>query len=153
VFSDLVLAVNAGVMLAALLFMKRMGDAVTVEDTTANVEDLGNIPLPADTMIYRINGPFFFGAAERLQNLLQAVNDKPLACLILDMRQVPFVDATGVAVLGDLISQFHQQDTRVILCGGSKQLLTHLDKAHLLTKLGLSNIVGDRKTLAETLAA
>ncbi|MFN5173451.1 MAG: SulP family inorganic anion transporter [Holosporaceae bacterium] len=153
VFSDLVLAVNAGVMLAALLFMKRMGDAVTVEDTTQDLEDLGSTPLPPNTMIYRINGPFFFGAAERLQDLLQAINDKPLACLILDMRQVPFADATGVAVLGDLIGQFHQRDTRVILCGGGKQLMANLDKAHLLTKLGLNNIVSDVKNLGDALAS
>jgi SulP family sulfate permease len=103
-------------------------------------------------MIYRINGPFF-GAAERLQDLLQAINDRPLACLILDMRQVPFVDATGVAVLGDLIGQFHKRDTRVILCGGGKQLMANLDKAHLLTKLGLNNIVSDVKNLGDALAS
>ena len=137
VFSDLVVAVNAGVMLSALLFMKRMADSVNAEEIDRHEP---TITLPHNTLLYRIDGPVFFGAAEKLQDTLAAINDA-VAVFILDLSRVPFMDATGTAALKELTRNFHKRGTRVVLCGARPQVLAGLDKAGLIADLGLENVL------------
>src|SRR6185295_19889785 len=71
VFVDLVVAVNVGVVLAALLFMRRMAEAVRIEQQSFTDDANGDVVLPHNVLVYRINGPFFFGAAEKLERTLE----------------------------------------------------------------------------------
>lgn len=101
---DLVVAIEFGIVMAALLFMKRMADYTKVESIKEDLEDSSDIALyspeginPA-IQIYQIYGPFFFGAADKFTNTIQ-YNEKPTRVLILRLRHVPFIDATGYHAL------------------------------------------------------
>jgi len=108
VFVDLVVAVNVGVIVAALLFMRRMADAVSVEqhvDTTATSYDILGPKPDSGVVIYSIEGPLFFGAAEKLERTLAHIQ-RPATTLILRMGSVPFIDATGIHALEEMVGDF-----------------------------------------------
>lgn len=148
VFSDLVIAVNIGVILASLLFMKRMASAVRIEEQSIGMlEGLDKAPsLPARTVIYSIDGPFFFGAAERLENTLEAIQSHP-ELLVLRMGGVPFMDATGLLTLDEIVEDCHRHKTRLVLCGVLDNVRRKLEKAGISDKLGRGNIIGSIKEL------
>jgi len=102
VFGDLVIAVNIGVLLACLLFMKRMSEAVVIKEQASEVliSETGNIDfkLPQNTVVFSIEGPFFFGAAQHLEHALEGAH-KQADILILRLGNVPFIDATGMQSL------------------------------------------------------
>ncbi len=140
VFADLVIAVNVGVVLASLLFMRRMAHAVQVV-----VEDTGNetgekLPaLPPRTLVYRIDGPFFFGAAEKLEHTLRTIQS-PMAQVVLRLAHVPFIDATGLQALDEMVDSFHRHGTRLIFCELRPNVREKLTRAGILQKLGTGNI-------------
>ena len=110
VFVDLVVAVNVGVIVAALLFMRRMADAVNVEH-----QPDGGAGITADgVVIYNIEGPLFFGAAEKLERTLAHIQ-RPATTLILRMGSVPFIDATGIVALEQMIEDFKRHGATVLL--------------------------------------
>ncbi|MCB5189248.1 STAS domain-containing protein [Methylobacillus arboreus] len=144
VFSDLVIAVNIGVMLATLLFMKRMADTVNV--TQLNEQDLaeeyGQRPwgLPASTLVYRLEGPFFFGAAEHLQHRLQTIrNDTDT--IILRMARVPIIDATGIQALWNLWDTCRQHQIRLVIVEARPNILEKLRKSGLTAQIGEDNVL------------
>lgn len=142
VFSDLVIAVNVGVVLASLLFMRRMANAVQIEHDNENflaATAHENFELPAGTMIYDIEGPFFFAAAEKLERVLESIQSHTNT-LILRMRHVPFVDATGIQSLSEIIDDCHRFKTRLIVCGMRENVRRKLDRAKVLDKLGKRNL-------------
>ncbi len=120
VFFDLIIAIEVGMVLAAFLFMKRMSDAMVLKplsDTgdqgdTLIESELGRIP--AGVMVYEINGPLFFGAAQTFVDALRTIGDKHHT-LILRLRNVPFIDATGLHRLGDIASRMRQRNVRLVL--------------------------------------
>jgi len=128
VLVDLTLAIEVGVVLAAILFMHRMSELVEVQTRTQliadDIDDLA-VPLPEpyaplddlpDSInVYQIDGPFFFGAATRLGDILTRIS-RPSEVFILRMRHVPMVDATGAAALIAFITRCHGHGTTVILC-------------------------------------
>ena len=138
VFSDLVVAVNVGVVLASLLFMRRMAIAVQVENDNENFlaatahEDF---QLPPKTMIYDIEGPFFFAAAEKLERTLESIQAHT-DTLILRMRHVPFIDATGIQALSEIIDDCKHFKTRLIICGLRENVRRKLTRAKIIEKLG-----------------
>lgn len=145
VFTDLVVAVNIGVMLAALLFMKRMSEAVSIErqsheELKEEAED-ENFALPAGTVVFAMEGPFFFGAAERLQNTLETVHSHA-AILVLRLGKVPFIDATGLQTLWDLRDACMRKKTRLVLCGARPNVLEKLRRSGLEGQLGKDNVLG-----------
>ncbi|HQR51514.1 MAG TPA: SulP family inorganic anion transporter, partial [Methylophilaceae bacterium] len=144
VFSDLVIAVNIGVLLAALLFMKRMSEAVSVEQQTHDDlrEEVGDpgFSLPPGTVVYAMEGPFFFGAAERLESTLESIHGHA-SILVLRMEQVPFVDATGLQTLWDLLDNCERHKTRLALCGARPNVLEKLQRAGLAGRIGEKNIL------------
>lgn len=146
ILTDLVLAVNIGVMLAALLFMKRMSEAVSIKQQ--NVEELiketGNahLALPNSIAIFSIEGPFFFGATERLMSALEAITTHT-DTLLLRMENVPVIDATGIQALGDLIEKYQRNHTRLILCQVRPNILEKIERAGIMQKLGRKNIIDD----------
>jgi len=152
VFVDLVVAVNVGVVLAALVFMKRMSDSVDVEQqafTDADAE--GGIALPPDVLVYRVNGPFFFGAAEKLERTLERV---PLGIrtVVLRLGLVPFVDATGLQTLTEVIQRFRSHGVRVLLCGVHPALRAALQEGEVLGIVGESDVCANMRDVAVRLA-
>jgi sulfate permease, SulP family len=145
VFVDLVVAVNVGVILAALFFMRRMSLAVNVEaqveSTAENGADnqLSAGPLPAGVVVYNIEGPLFFGAAEKLERTLAHIQ-RPATTLILRMSQVPFVDATGISAIEEIITDFLKHDATVLLSEVRPNVLHKLERAGLVRRLGADNL-------------
>jgi SulP family sulfate permease len=141
VFVDLVVAVNVGVMLAALIFMRRMSLAVNVEAQVESSADnkLPAGPLPAGVVVYSIEGPLFFGAAEKLERTLAHIQ-RPATTLILRMSQVPFVDVTGISALDQIITDFLKHDATVLLSEVRPNVLHKLKRAGLVRRLAADNL-------------
>ncbi len=144
VLADLVIAVNVGVMLASLLFMHRMAESVEIqEEAIASPGDgsgePGNRANAGRALIYSIDGPFFFGAAEKLQNTLSTIRD-PAQVVLLRMGRVPFMDATGLEALSELIDDFQRTHARVALCEVRPNVHAKLVKAGIVQKIGESQI-------------
>jgi SulP family sulfate permease len=153
VFVDLVVAVNVGVILAALLFMRRMADAVNVEEDADRTNDPGNIgsavrPLPDGVVVFGIEGPFFFGAAEKLERALANVQRRTTT-LILRMGQVPFVDATGILTLEELITDFRRHGTAVLLAEVRPNVRYKLERGGVIAHIGQDNVT---ETLEQALS-
>jgi SulP family sulfate permease len=150
VFSDLVIAVNIGVMLAALLFMKRMAEAVNIEQQSPEAIrqeiDLLDFTLPPGTVVYAMEGPFFFGAAERLESTLETIHSHA-DTLVLRMGRVPFIDATGMQTLGDLLATCKRHQTRLVLCEARPNVREKLERAGLLEMIGRANTLDDIRQL------
>jgi SulP family sulfate permease len=144
VFADLVVAVNAGVLLAALLFMKRMASAVEIDDQTSQFPSEGQADwhVPKDIVIVGIDGPFFFGAVAKLEHLLASIQDQSHA-IVIRMGRVPFIDATGIASLQETIDSFRPRRMRVVLCELRPNVSAKLDKAGLTRSIGEANIFAD----------
>ncbi|MCE1236593.1 MAG: STAS domain-containing protein [Hyphomicrobiales bacterium] len=136
VFVDLTVAIQVGVVLAAIQFMHNMAEAVEVESHGAAHLDVAHLlerdvpdapgMRPAyesavfdDVVVYRIHGPFFFGAADRLARTLGRIGDRP-RFLVLDFAEVPLVDTTGATALKSVIDQASRRGTSVILSSMSR---------------------------------
>lgn len=126
---DMVVAVCTGVLLAALLFMRRMAAFTHTRITGGEHHDLV-APLPPDVVLYEIAGPLFFGAAERAMEAVHALPTPPRA-VILHLGGVPIMDMTGLVALESAIAQVHRKGTQVVLVGVQPQPLTVLAKAGL----------------------
>lgn len=138
VLVDLTVAIGVGVTLASLLFMTRMSRAVEI---TAGIEDIDadeddgedtgqRTALPAGVEIFRIDGPVFFGVADELLDTLRRIG-RPPQVLILRMRRVPLLDASGAAVFDKVVAQAASGGTRVIFSGLQPQPLDMLDHVGL----------------------
>ncbi len=138
VLVDLTVAIGVGVTIASLLFMMRMSESVAVEqgagievDPELDDEDRGQRDvLPDGVEVFRINGPFFFGVAGELLDTLRRVGRRPRA-VILRMRLVPFLDASGLAAVAEFVKQAEISGARVILSGVQPQPLDMLERADL----------------------
>jgi SulP family sulfate permease len=150
VFVDLVVAVNVGVVIAALLFMKRMSESVRVKQQSGPEGDEPlevPVQLPAGVLVYRIDGPFFFGAAEKLESTLERV---PLGvrAIVLRLGRVPFIDATGLATLLEVIERYRRRKVRVLLCGIHPELREPLRAAGVLDAVEEGDICSDLHEVA-----
>jgi SulP family sulfate permease len=117
VLVDLSVAIGAGVTLASLLFMARMSEAAGVTAESGESEDAAQrARLPADVEVFRFSGPFFFGVAGELLDGLKRIGRMPRA-IILRMELVPYLDASGLAALRELVAQARSNGTRLILAG------------------------------------
>jgi sulfate permease, SulP family len=137
VLVDLSIAIQIGIVLSALLFMKRMADngqAINLEHEE-DMEDTYK-DLPSNIEIYEISGPFFFGAAKQYSEVLkrQAVSNK---ILIIRMRHVPFIDATGLHNFKEAVLSLKNNKTVILLSGVQQNVKKELDKS------GISKIIGE----------
>jgi SulP family sulfate permease len=148
VFVDLVVAVNAGVVLAALLFMRRMAETVRVEQQNFDDNSGEDVVLPPDVLVYRIEGPFFFGAAEKLERTLERVQLN-VATVVIRLGHVPFMDATGLAALAEIVQRFQRHQVRVLLCGLHEELRGAIDTAGITTLVGDANICANMRQVAQ----
>jgi len=150
IFTDLVAAVNIGVMLAALLFMKRMSEAVSIRRQTIEelIHETGDksFILPANVAIYTMEGPFFFGVTERLMSALEEVQIHA-DVLVLRMKNVPVIDASGLQTFWDLMKNCERNDTRLILSEIRPNILEKMQRAEITQKLGSENIISDIRSL------
>jgi SulP family sulfate permease len=120
IFINLVVAVNVGVILAMMFFIRRMNQSVTVEQQThdgiqAELQSNGLTTLPADTLVYTIQGPFFFGAAEKIERALAFTSVEP-KIVIFRLKAVPFMDMTGLETFQELIEQYHKRGVKIYIC-------------------------------------
>ncbi len=145
VFVDLVVAVNVGVILAALFFMRRMADSVNVEQQDELQPDTGtpgaNAP-PANNgvVVFNIDGPVFFGAAEKLERTLAHIQ-RPATTLILRMGNVPFVDATGIFAIEEIISDFKRHGATVLLAEVRANVRYKLERGGVIAHAGAENVL------------
>ncbi|MEN9544489.1 MAG: hypothetical protein RLZZ598_1322 [Pseudomonadota bacterium] len=140
VFADLVVAVNVGVILAILQFIRRMSTAVEVQqlDKDALHSELrrdGRTDLPPGVLVYEIDGPFFFGAVEKFETSLAQTHTDPRV-LILRLRRVPFIDMSGLLTLEEVIRKLHGRGVQVMLCEANERVHGKMSKAGLLSLLG-----------------
>jgi SulP family sulfate permease len=140
VFADLVVAVNIGVVLAMLHFMRRMATAVETQqlgtqDLTAELAQLGLEHLPEGVMVYAIEGPFFFGAVENFEQALAQTHTDPHT-LVLRLERVPFMDITGLQTLEEAIEHLQKRGVKVLLCEANARVLGKLGKTGILKLIG-----------------
>ena len=157
VFVDLVVAVNVGVILAVLHFLRRMSEVVDTQamDAGALNEELGAQGadhLAPGVMVFEIDGPMFFGAVENFERALMQTHTDP-AALLIRLRRVPFMDITGIQTLGETIDDLTRRKVRVMLCEANERVLAKLAKAGVLDKLGDAGYQQDFATAAAQLSA
>ncbi len=158
VFFDLVVAIEIGMVMAAFLFMKRMSDVAEVtawvykEDLEMNEisehTDLKNVP--ANTMVYEIHGPMFFGAAN---DYLAFTHEKHKNVLILRMRNVPAMDITGLDALEEAYNTCRKKNIRLLLSHVNEQPMHVMEKAGFVDKLGKENFCENIDAALERAAA
>lgn len=141
VLVDLTVAIQIGVVLSAFLFMKRMTDtgqaAILKENESEMIENYGHVPKGIE--IYEISGPFFFGAAKHYGEVLKG-HASSTKVLIIRMRHVPFIDATGVHNFREAIKVLHSKNKRIILSGVQPNVRKELEKSEIAQRIGEENI-------------
>ncbi|MGP1615418.1 MAG: SulP family inorganic anion transporter, partial [Pollutimonas bauzanensis] len=154
VFADLVVAVNIGVVLAMLHFMRRMAESVVVRqqngvDLDKELAREGLHHLPAGVLVYAVDGPFFFAAVGAFERALADTHTDPRV-LIIRLGHVPFIDATGLQTLEEVVLGLQARGVRVVLTEANSRVYHKLRKMGLLEKLGPGNFT---ETLSELVAA
>jgi len=145
VIFDLVIAVELGMVLAAILFIKRVSETtevsrVTGDDVLESPEQLAQgKEIPENVLVYRIFGPFLFGAAEKMSDALERVDQLPRV-LILRLHLVTAMDATALNALESIIERFQQHGSTVVLSGLHRQPLEMLRKAGFIDVIGRENL-------------
>ncbi|MEZ4828960.1 MAG: SulP family inorganic anion transporter [Bacteroidia bacterium] len=134
VIFDLIVAIEIGMVLSAFLFVKRMSDIMHI-NVIENQEGKEAIiaGLPREIMVYEISGALFFGAAKSFQEALKHTHQKPRA-IILNFRNVPLIDATGLYRLEDVVRQFKNRGMLVYLSGFSESVEAEIMKSPIREK-------------------
>lgn len=129
VLVDLTVAIEVGIVLAALMFMKRMADLGTNLEESRDIDYINNYgDLPSEIGVYEISGPFFFGSAKHYCNIMRELGLK-YRVMILRMRNVPFIDNTAITNLAAMISDLEKGNTKVVLSGVRKDVRDALQKS------------------------
>jgi len=145
VLIDLTVAVEVGMVLAAVLFIKRISETTQImavdesTDTEGAHHSLIGKEVPEGVLIFRVFGAFFFGAADKLETALKRAQQEP-EILILRMRKVLAMDATGLNALEDLYEKLQKKGKHLILSGPHAQPYMTMDKAGFLAQLGSENV-------------
>ena len=144
---DLTVAIEVGLIIACLLFMKRMSETTDVkvvmdeisEESDISSGNLEHLTIPKGVEVYEINGPYFFGAGNRFEEIMASFGDRPKV-RIIRMRKVPFVDSTGIHNLTNLCTMSKNEGIEVVLSGVSEKVHSQLNKARFYDLLGERNI-------------
>jgi len=148
VLIDLTVAIEMGLILAAFLFLRNMIRFTEVSSLKKEMEDndgadqmeLLEDPLPKHVEVFEINGPLFFGAAYKFKDAMRLI-ERPPKVLIIRMRKVPIIDATGLKTIKDVYSESKQAGTKLILSEvHSEQVMEELKEARLIFAIGKANI-------------
>lgn len=133
VIFDLVIAIEIGIVLSSFMFMKRMSESVNIQDFSSengNGEHLFDeelLDMPEGVILYEINGPLFFGAARQFQETITNTNAQPKV-IIIRMRYVPLIDATGYQSIKEIIKTYKARKIKVIISGIGKPLRKDFEK-------------------------
>ena len=157
VIVDLTVAIEIGMVLAVFLFMRKMIKFSDVSMLTKELDDtgklkdkdaIGNFIIPEEVEVFEITGPLFFGAAYKFKDAMRFI-EKPSKVLILRMRQVPIIDATGIKTIEEVYKQLKHRGTKLILSEvHSQQVMEELKDARLVFAVGKANVT---ETFAEAL--
>jgi SulP family sulfate permease len=139
VFADIVLAVEVGIILATLNFLRRMSSAVEVRplDELDGAEQLPGeaaAHVPDGVLVYTVDGPFFFGAVDQFEQALLHTHTSPRA-VVISLSRVPFIDLTGLASLEEVVEQLRKRGIVVALCCANDEVLRRLDRAAMTATL------------------
>src|SRR5690606_37263086 len=131
VFFDLIIAIEVGMILSSFIFMKRMSETTSIRNATRffkNEAENGDLlfeeeipDIPEDALIYEINGPLFFGASQKFQEVIKELKQSPRV-LILRIRHVPFIDATGMKRLKEMYKNLEVSGTSTIISGANEDI-------------------------------
>ncbi|WP_375748349.1 SulP family inorganic anion transporter [Vibrio sp. HN007] len=143
VFADLVIAVNIGVVLAMLHFLRRMASSVEIKSgkdksIARELSYDGMDSLSDDLVIFAIDGPFFFAAVEKFEQVLETTHTEPKT-VVIDMERVPFIDITGIQSLEGVIQDLQNKGISVRVSGCNARVSKKLYKAGVLELVGLEN--------------
>ena len=149
VFFDLIIAIEVGMILSSFIFMKRMSESTSIQEAMdyfksgdENGEKLfeEEIPdIPKGVLIYEINGPLFFGASQKFQEVMKNLKQRP-EILILRVRNVPFIDATGINRLKEIYKNLQAHGTKVLISGANDDVKRELLKMGVYKDLDKHNI-------------
>ena len=154
VIFDLIIAIEIGIVLSSFMFMKRMSESVQIQNIsteTTNSEHLFDeefLELPTGVLLYEINGPLFFGAARQFQETITNTHLQP-KIIIIRMRYVPLIDATGYQSLKEIIKSFKARGITVILSGISDALKNDFEKNEMFLVIDQDFIIKDIKDAIE----
>jgi SulP family sulfate permease len=141
VFFDMVIAVSVGFVLAAILFMRRMAEITQTSLAIDNTEEQKRAALPKGVSFYEVNGPLFFGAAQRAMEALHASSSDTFHVLVLNLGKVPVIDATGFAALESAVETLIKRKKRVIVAGPLPEPRNMFEKAKLERRFPALKIV------------
>jgi SulP family sulfate permease len=145
---DLTLAVEVGMVLAAMLFIRRVADMTQVtlvneeSETEGEQHSVKGKDVPPGVLIFRVFGVLMFGAADKLENLLLHAHQEP-EVTILGMHKVLAMDSTALDALERLYEKIHRRGKHLILCGPHTQPLFLMEKAGFVDQIGIENLVGN----------
>lgn len=154
VFVDLVVAVNIGVIVATLHFLRRMASSVEVQQQTH--QDLSRefahrgLSFPPGVLAFAVEGPFFFGAVENFERALASTGTDPQV-LIIRLRWVPFMDITGLQTLEEVIRDLQRRKVRVMLTGANERVAGKLRRAGIVDLIGPENFCDNLEAAAARL--
>lgn len=146
---DLTVAIEVGLIIACLLFMRRMAETTDVkvildeidpeDDTDMKLENNEHLKIPQGVEVYEINGPYFFGAGNRFEEIMAGFGDRPKV-RIIRMRKVPFVDSTGIHNLTNLCTMSQKEGIQIVLSGVNPKVHKVLEHAGFNDLIGKDNI-------------
>ena len=147
---DLTIAIEVGLIIACLLFMRRMSETTDVhiisneinpddEDSDMHLGNIEHLTIPKGVEVYEINCPYFFGAGNRFEEIMATLGDRPQV-RIIRMRKVPFVDSTGIHNLTNLCEMSQKEGIQIVLSGVTEKVHSQLDKAGFYDIVGQDNI-------------
>lgn len=145
---DLTIAIEVGLLIACLLFMKRMAESTQIkviadeidpnDETDAEVHE-EHLIIPEGVEVYEINGPYFFGIANKFEELMAAMENHPKV-RVIRMRRVPFIDSTGIHNLQNLCEMSHREGTHIVLSGVTPNVYSVLEHNGFCKLLGKDHI-------------
>lgn len=146
---DLTIAIEVGLIIACLLFMKRMSETTDVKAITEEIDlnqdaefstgNLDHLIIPQGVEVYEINGPYFFGAGNKFEEIMASFGDRPKV-RIIRMRKVPFVDSTGIHNLTNLCEMSKKEGIQIVLSGVREKVNGQLEHAGFYHLIGGENI-------------
>ncbi len=148
VIFDLTIAIEIGLLLAVVLFLRRISETTSISlfknqvneaDYVEGNSDVEKLNIPKDVEVYEIEGPFFFGVASKFEETMKQIGDKPKV-RIIRMRKVPFIDSTGTHNLENFIKLSKKDKTRILLSGVNENVRNTLKKCGIEELLGAENI-------------
>jgi SulP family sulfate permease len=157
VFADLTVAVQFGMILAALMFIRRVATTTSVSRVTSDYLEHGwrhilqDKRIPEYATIFRIHGPFLFGSTDKLQEVVDQIDTLP-PVVLLRLRNMTAIDATGLHAIEDLAVKLRKSGRHLILCGAPPQPARLMHRARFERHVGAENICPDVETALERAA-